>query len=121
MGLPGSILDIPGSFVMHGTRILSIYGSMELHACMVGVPRTILGIPGYLVSRINGTACLVGVPGTVLGIPGYLVPCGQSGTSWICDTGVSYVSRDVQSRWAVLDIVELGKCCKIKGNTVIGT
>ena len=102
-------MELPGT-------ILGYLVSTDPWNSMPGrLPRTILGIPGYLVSRINGTACLVGVPGTVLGILGYLVPCGQSGTSWICDTGLSYVSRDVQSRWAVLDIVELGKCCKIKG------
>ena len=72
------------------------------------LPRTVLGIQGYLVSRdpwdsmpggtaggchgypkklsisrIHGTPGLVGLPGTVLGIPGYLVPQGlmPDGTS----------------------------------------
>ena len=78
----------------------------------MGLPSTVLGIPD---TKYLGTPCLVGQPGTVLGIPGYLVsrdpwdstPGGTTqdtpgytrilNTSWVCDTGVSHVSRDVTS------------------------
>ena len=32
-----------------------------------------------------------------MGMSGYLAPWGQSGTSWVCDAGLSYVFRDVPS------------------------
>ena len=46
---------------------------------------------------IHGTPCLAELLGTILGMLQYLVPWGQSGTSWVCDTRASYVSRDVPS------------------------
>ena len=57
----------------------------------MGLPGTVLGIPGYLVSRdpLDSTP-----GGTTWDCPGYP---GILSTSWVCDTGVSHVSRDVPS------------------------
>ena len=83
---------------------------------MTGLSGTVLGIPGYLVSRdpwdstpggttracpgypgillvIHVTPRLVGLPGNVLGIPGYF--SGSTGLhAWWDYPGMSWVSRD---------------------------
>ena len=58
---------------------------------MVGLLGTVLGIPGYLVSRDPWDSTS---GGTTRDCPGYT---GILSTSWVCDTGVSHVSRDVPS------------------------
>ena len=82
----GTTRDCPGY-----TGILSISGSMGLHPCLMGLPGTVLGIPGYLVSRDIWDST---PGGTTRDCPGYT---GILSTSWVCDTGVSHVSRDVPS------------------------
>ena len=58
---------------------------------MTGLPGTVLGTPGCLVSRDPWDSM---PDGTTRDCPGY--PRILS-TSWVCDTGVSHVSRDVLS------------------------